>query len=223
MKEPIKVLVADDHEVIRLGVAVILEDIDDIEIVAEAADGQEMIEKAEKFLPDVILADIKMPSVDGIRATRIITKKFPGIAVIAHSMYNNGYKLQQMIGAGARGYLLKGAHAREMIKGIRAVHENHSYYCNGSSEIMKQLEDLPDPGIAQKIELNAREKEMIPYLCKGWSSKDISKEIHLAPKTVENYRKRLIEKTGCKNTVNLVFFLTSQNIFPGDPLEENLT
>jgi DNA-binding NarL/FixJ family response regulator len=219
MKEPIQVLVADDHELIRIGVSVMLEDVEDIEIVAEASNGLEMIEKAEKFIPDVILADIKMPVMDGVEATRIITKKLPGIIVIAYSMYTNGFKLEQMIGAGARGYLLKGAHSSEIVKGIRAVYDNHSYYCSGSAEIMKELVDCPDPGIAQKIDLNDREKEIIPFLCKGMSSKEIAKKIHRAPKTVENYRSSLLEKTGCKNTASLVYFLTSHDIFPGDSVE----
>ena len=219
MNESIKVLVADDHEMLRAGVSGFLDRFEDIEVVAEASNGLEMIEMAKKFLPDVILADILMPVMDGVEATKIITKDYPGIAVIAYSMYSTGQKIDKMIRAGARGYLLKGAHKMEIVAGIRAVHAKHDYYCNGTSEILKEEFNAPPSGSVGEIEFTDMERQLFPYLCKGLSSKEISGIMHRAPKTIEKYRMMLLEKTGCKNTTNLVFFLTSHNIYRDDPLE----
>lgn len=216
MENKIKVLVADDHELLRDGLVKLLSKLKDISVVAQACNGREMTELAEKFLPDVILADIKMEEMDGVEATAIITKKHPEIRVIAYSMIDNSYLIADMIAAGAKGYLLKGAAKAEIIEGIRAVYANKDYYCNGATEIMHEAlrtNRLASGVSIKEIRFTKREKQMMPLLCQGLSTIQISKQMFLSPSTVDNYRTSLLQKTGCKNTAHFVFFIIQHNIF----------
>lgn len=114
----IKVIIADDHELLRDGISTLIKTYKDIEVVAEASNGEQLIQLVEKYSPDVILMDIQMPILDGIEATRIISKKFPGVGIIALSMMENVYKIADIFAAGASGYLLKDAPKSEVIEGI---------------------------------------------------------------------------------------------------------
>jgi len=199
----ITVIIADDHELIRDGISTMLHKFEDITIVAEASNGEQLVQMAERYLPDVILTDIQMPVMTGIEATRIITEKFPSISVIALSMMDSPYMISNMVDAGANGYLLKGG-KNEIVEGIRAVSKNRDYFCSGASRKMTAS--------VKKIRFSNREKQLINLICKGFSTQKISKELFLSPKTVENYRTRLLQKTGCKNAAELAFFIAKNNL-----------
>lgn len=215
----IRLIIADDHEIFRDGVITLLNKFEDIEVVAEASDGQQLVQLAERYLPDVILADIQMPVINGIEATRIITQKFPAIAIIALSMMDNSYMISDMIHAGANGYLLKSALKVEIIHGIRAVSKNKEYFCSGASQKMTTALTKnsfktggPTRSCIRNLRFNQREKDIIRLVCAGLSGPEMSKKLFLSPKTIENYRSRLLQKTGCKNTAEFVFFISQNNL-----------
>src|SRR5665213_1294912 len=137
--KPIRIILADDHEIFRDGFTNLINMQPGIELVAEAADGEQLIRVTQKFLPDVVLTDIKMPVMDGIEATRDIAKKFPHIGIIALSMFNDDDLLFDMMEAGAKGYLLKNAQKEEVISAINSVNKNAQYFCNDTQLKLAKL------------------------------------------------------------------------------------
>lgn len=213
----IRLIIADDHEIFRDGIITLLSKFEDMEVVAEASNGHQLVQLAEKHLPDVILADIRMPGMNGIDATRIITQKLPAIAIIALSMMDNSYMISDMIHAGASGYLLKNALKDEIIRGIRAVSKNKEYFCSGASQKMTTAltgfqTGKPAGNCIKNLRFSEREKDIIRLICAGLSAPEMSKKLFLSPKTIENYRSRLLQKTGCKNTAEFVFFISQNNL-----------
>jgi DNA-binding NarL/FixJ family response regulator len=213
--ELITLIIADDHEITRDGISTMLRKFKDIEIVAEASNGQQLIQLAERYLPNVILTDIQMPIMNGIEATRILTKRFPAIAVIALSMMDSPFLISEMMHAGANGYLLKGDPKDEIIEGIRAVSKNRDYFSSGASQkiagaIIYNPSDAA--GSVKKIRFTKRQKELLKLLCEGLSTRKISKSLFLSPKTIENYRSNLLAKTGCKNAPELAFFIAKNGL-----------
>ena len=212
----IKVIIADDHELLRDGISTLIKKYKDIEVVAEASNGEQLIHLAEKYSPDVILMDIQMPIIDGIEATRIVTKKFPGIGIIALSMMENVYKITDIIAAGASGYLLKDAPKSEIIEGIRAVNDHKTYYCKGASEMIAAAlaSHTLHPGKSIKqLRFTARDKDLMNLICDGLSAQEIAEKLHLSIRTVEGYRTRLFQKTGCHNTAGLVFYIMQNKLY----------
>lgn len=212
----IKVIIADDHELLRDGISTLIKKYKDIEVVAEASNGEQLIHLAEKYSPDVILMDIQMPIIDGIEATRIITKKFPGIGIIALSMMENVYKIADIIAAGASGYLLKDAPKSEVIEGIRAVNDHKTYYCKGASQMIAAAlgsHTLHPGNSIKQLRFTPREKEISNFICEGFSTQEISEKLHLGTRTIEGYRTRLLQKTGCHNTASLVFYIMQHNLY----------
>jgi DNA-binding NarL/FixJ family response regulator len=212
----ITLIIADDHELVRDGITTLINTFKDIKIVAEASNGEQLIQLAEKHLPDVILMDIQMPILDGIEATRIISKKFPGIGIIALSMMENVYKISDMIAAGASGYLLKDASKSEVIEGIRAVHDHKTYYCKGASQMIAAAlasQTLHSGNSIKQLRFTPREKEISNLICEGFSTQEISKKLHLGTRTIEGYRTRLLQKTGSHNTAGLVFYIMQHNLY----------
>ena len=130
---PIRTVLADDHEIFRDGFNVMLKKQDNIKLIGEASNGQELIEITERLKPDVVITDIKMPLLDGIEATRIITEKFHGIHVIGLTMFDDDNLIIDMLEAGAKGYLLKSAHKNEIIDAIITVNQDDTYYCKSTS------------------------------------------------------------------------------------------
>ncbi|HEV7620218.1 MAG TPA: response regulator transcription factor, partial [Flavisolibacter sp.] len=130
MQTIIRVIIADDHELYRDGFRSMLKRIPELDLVGEAADGKELLQLTCELQPDVIVTDIKMPRMDGIEATQLIKKDFPGINIIALSMFDDESLIVDMLEAGAKGYLLKNAHKEEIVEAVKAVYKNEVYYCN---------------------------------------------------------------------------------------------
>jgi DNA-binding NarL/FixJ family response regulator len=220
IQNSIRLIVADDHEIFRDGIITMLNKFEDIEVIAEASSGEQLVQLAEKYLPDVILADIKLRGMNGIEATRIITQKIPAIAIIALSMLDNSYVIADMMDAGANGYLLKDAPKDKIIEGIRAVSKNKEYFCSGASQKLKAALAFNCSGTGdsakksiKNLRFSQKEKDIIRLTCDGLSAEAISKKIFLSSKTIENYRARLIQKTGCKNIAGFVFFISQNNLY----------
>ena len=208
----ITLIIADDHEILRDGIKTALNKYEDIEVVAEASNGLQLLELAGKYLPDVILMDIQMPLMDGIEATRIITEKFPAIAVVALSMVDNCYKIADMTAAGATGYLLKSALKAEIVEGIRAASKNKEYFCSGASQKLAAACNRVKKSV-KELRFSEKEKELIRLICDGLSTIEISKKVFLSASTIENNRAALLQKTGCKNAAEFAFFIGQNELY----------
>jgi DNA-binding NarL/FixJ family response regulator len=213
----IKVFVADDHAVVREGLRMLLEAHRDIEVVGEASDGRQTIQKVKALCPDVVLIDIAMPEMNGIEATAHILKECSSAHVIILSMYSTTEYIFQAIKAGATGYLLKESAGREVIDAIRTVHRGRRYLSEQISDIM--VDDYFHKGKHTSPKsplglLSSREREVLQLVVEGKSSAEIAKTLNLSPKTVETYRSRLMTKLGIEDIPALVKFAIQHGITP---------
>ncbi len=216
---PISIILADDHEIFRDGFTSLINKQPGFSLVAEAANGEQLVQLAEKFLPDIILTDIKMPVMDGIEATRAISKNSPQVGIIALSMFNEDDLLIDMIKAGAKGYLLKNAGKQEIINAINSVNNNNAYYCDDTSNKLAKLlskKRLDDNYCFKEYNLTEKEKEIIIYICQGLSSKEISEKLFLSARTIEGHRENIMQKTHVRKTAGIVrFAMEHKYLFPG--------
>lgn len=201
--EIISVIIADDHIIFRKGLRTILNEIPEIKVVAEASNGQELLQILKTQQVDIILMDIKMPIMDGLEATEKITKKYPDIKVIALTMHEEIGYFNKMIDAGAIGFLLKKTNKDELEKAIKTVIEGDNYF---SQEFITSINKHTMPKRVSNINLSDRELEVLELICKGFSNIEISKQLGLSQRTIDSHRSRLFEKTGAKNAPNLVLF-----------------
>ena len=212
----INIIMADDHEIFRDGFAVMFRRSTDIKLIAEARNGRQLVTLVEKHNPDIVLTDIKMPDMDGVEATRIITNKFPQVGIIALSIFDDDNLIIDMLDAGAKGYLLKNAHKKEIIEAIRTVNRNDPYYCNHTSAKLAALIATsrfnPNKPV-DKIAFNEKELEVMRFICKQFSTKEISEAMHLSGRTIEGYREKILEKTLARNTAGIVVYAIQHGIF----------
>jgi DNA-binding NarL/FixJ family response regulator len=212
----IKLIIADDHEIFRDGLRMMLLKQADIELVAEAEDGKELIEKIKTFLPDVVITDIKMPRMDGIAATRHIAEHYPTIGIIALTMFDEDDLIVDMMEAGAKGYLLKNADKNEMVNAVKSVYTQEPYYCKHTSQRLAQMvaksKFNPHKQIA-KPEFSEREVEIIGFICNGLTNKDIAAKIFLSVRTIEGLRMKILEKMQVKNTAGIIIYAIKSNLY----------
>lgn len=214
--KPIRVLIADDHEMLREGFHTMLKKQTDIELVGEAENGIELIELAGKLMPDVIITDIKMPRMDGIAATRIITDNYPGIGVIAFTIFDEDNLIMDMMDAGAKGYIVKNASKKEILEAIKTVHGQDNYYCRNTSVKLAEMigtKKKKDQQMAREPKFTDREIDIIKLICKGDINKQISTKLHLSIRTVEGYRRSIHEKMDVKNTAGVVVYAIQHGLF----------
>lgn len=188
----IKILLVDDHKLLRAGLRTIIEQRANMQIIGEASDGREAIKLCSKLLPDVIVLDVAMPGLNGIQAAQQIHKINPEIKIIGLSMHSTKQFIQGMFKAGAFGYLLKDGDADELIVAITTVMENKKYLSKDINQeyltILKNGEDL------EKTPLSSREKEVLQLISEGKSSKEIGEILFLSPKTVDVHRNNIMKK-----------------------------
>jgi len=219
----IKVVIADDHEIFRDGMKLTLQKADNIQLLGEASDGKELIKQIEALNPDVVITDIKMPGMDGVEATKIIKQQFPGIAVIALSMFDDEELILEMLEAGALGYLLKNSDKFEITDAVESVHDGKPYYCKFTSGKLAKLIALNrDKKEKKKKEADFSEKEIdiIKLICREHTNKEIAEKVFLSSRTVEGYRMKILEKLNAKNTVGIVVEAIRLGIY--DPEAENI-
>jgi two-component system response regulator NreC len=206
---PIDIIIADDHEFFRDGFATMLKRIPGLNLVGEAADGEELIKLTRACKPEVVVTDIRMPKMDGIQATRIIKQEFPSVQVIALSMYDEEDLIVDMLEAGAKGYLLKNAHRDEIIAAVRSVHKDEPYYCRSTSYKLAQMianSKFHPYKKRSKPEFTVREIEIMKLICREYSNKQIGDLMCLSKRTVEGYREKILTKIDGKNTVGIVVY-----------------
>jgi DNA-binding NarL/FixJ family response regulator len=213
---PIRIVLADDHEIFRDGFRVMLKKQASVELVGEAADGEELINLVEETQPDVVVTDIKMPKLDGISATKILTKKYPHIGVISLSMFDEENLIIEMLEAGAKGYLLKNAHKNEIITAVEAVFKSQTYYCNHTSRKLTKMiaESSFNPNKrASKPEFSEREISVMRFICQELSNREIALQLKLSVRTIEGYRERIQEKISARNTAGIVVYAIKNRIY----------
>lgn len=203
----IKVVIADDHEIFRDGLKLMLQKAESIDLIGEAADGKELIKMAETAQPDVVITDIKMPVMDGVEATKHIRKYFPEMQVIALSMFDDEQLILEMLDAGAKGYLLKNSDKFEITDAVESVFEGKNYYCKFTSGKLAKLIAFQRDKIDKKkkeAEFSEKEIEIIKLICGEFTNKEIGEKVFLSTRTVEGYRMKILEKMEAKNTVGIV-------------------
>lgn len=193
----IKVLLADDHKIVREGLRSLLAKADDVEIVGEADDGNKAVDLAQELEPDVVVMDLAMPNLNGVDATERIRRALPKTKVVVLSMHATDAHVRPAIKAGAVGYLLKGAGLDDLLTAIRTVHGGKTFYAPAVEEMLKQ-EKPPSE------RLTTREREVLQLVGEGRSSPEIAKLLHVSVKTVEGHRSRLMTKLQAKNVAGLV-------------------
>jgi DNA-binding NarL/FixJ family response regulator len=211
----IKIAIADDYKIYREGLKVGLAADEQLQVILEADNGEDLVKALETSTPDVILMDLKMPLMDGMEATRLVRKKYPGIKILVVSMYEDDKFIIHLMENGANGYLLKNAEPDEIIRSIYAVHEN-GYYFNDlvNKALLKKLvlKNNLKPSFNQDVELTERELEVLKLICQEKTATEIAKEIFLSPRSVEGIRQRLIEKIGVRNTAGIVMFAVKNGL-----------
>jgi DNA-binding NarL/FixJ family response regulator len=196
VESTIRILIADDHGVVREGLRAVLGSEIDMEVVSEAATGKEVVERAAELRPDVILMDIQMPELNGIEATRRILEANPDVGVVVLTMFEDDDSVFSVMRAGARGYVLKGAPPSEILKVVRAVAAGEAHF---GPEIARRLMSFfsePSPATAQDIfpELSAREVEILDLIAQGHTNAKIAARLYLSPKTVGNHISHIFTK-----------------------------
>ncbi len=201
--EIISVIIVDDHVIFRKGLATILNEILTIKVVAESSNGHELLDVLKTKRADVILMDIKMPGMDGIEATVKVTEKYPDINIIALTMHEEIGYFNKMIEAGAKGFLLKKTNKDQLEEAINAVFRGENYF---AEEFVISLNKSVPASLTANVKISSREKEILEFICKGYSNCEIAKKLGLSQRTIDGHRSRLFEKTGAKNAPNLVLY-----------------
>ena len=213
--QKIKVLVVDDHTIVREGICALLGLSPEIEVVGEACNGQEALELLEKIKPDIILMDIAMPVMDGLEATRKILQRFPDARILALTQYHDREYVLQIIEAGARGFISKTVASSDLVSGIRSVYHGDSFL---SPAVAKYLvEDFQRESAGKKRldpyeQLTEREKEVLKLLAEGHTTQEIAEMLVISPKTVEGHKTRLMTKLDLHNRVELVKYALRKGI-----------
>jgi two-component system response regulator NreC len=211
----LRVLLGDDHTVLRHGLRKILEDRRDWHVVAEAGNGRDAVREALALTPDVAVLDIGMPLLNGIEATRQIVRRAPSVRVLILSMHSDQVYVTQAIQAGARGYLLKESAGAELLEAIATLAAGKSYFSQAVAQVVfdDYVKTLTEKGITDPYDaLSEREREVLQLVAEGRSSKEIAELLSISPATVETHRAHLLQKLRLHNTVEVVRYATRRGI-----------
>ena len=208
MEQIIKIAIADDHELFREGLVRLIEMKTSLKVEFQAANGEEVIERLKTSTVDVVLMDIDMPIMGGIEATRKVCELYPDTKIIALSMHGDREYYFEMVAAGAKGFLLKSSELQEVVAAVENVCNGGSYF---SQELLQMLvgQLRPADGLSEEVEtetLSARETEILIEVCRGLSNQEIADKLFISKRTVDKHRANILEKTGCRNSANLVYY-----------------
>jgi DNA-binding NarL/FixJ family response regulator len=205
MPTPLKtrVLLADDHTLVRSGLKMVLDAQPDIQVVAEAGDGAEAVQKALSPEVDLAILDVAMPRLTGLQATREIRSLAPEVGVLILSMHDDERYLFEALKAGASGYVLKHEADHELVDAVRAVHRGESFLTNAAEQSLVR-EWMADPSAGPREALSPREQEVLKLIAEAHTNREIGEILHLAEKTVESHRANILRKLGMRDRVELV-------------------
>jgi DNA-binding NarL/FixJ family response regulator len=209
----IKLIVADAHPIFRQGLISTLDQQHGIQIIGQAANGPELVDMVGKLKPDVVLTDIQLPIMNGIEATAAITGRFFNTDVIALSMSNKDYWIREMLAAGAKGFLLKNVNGEEIVKAIKAVLRNETYFSESTvSSMVKSITRSYTNASPHRPNFTDKELIVIKLLCKEYSNKEIAAQLRTSIRSVESARERIQQKIGSKNMIGIVVYAIKNGI-----------
>ncbi len=209
----IRVLVVDDHAILREGIRSLLERAEDITVVGEAANGVEALAQVEALHPDIVLMDLAMPEMDGLAATRLLRQRFPEVRVLILTQHDNQEYIAPALQAGAAGYVLKRSGGREVIAAIRHVYEQVAFLAPRiAAEVIRDYAEAR--GNVEQPRLTDREREVLRLVVAGKSNKEIAQELVISPKTASVHRTNIMEKLGVRNSAELVRYVMEHRLLP---------
>ena len=206
----LKLLIADDHEIVRNGVRCLLEAQPGWQVMAEASNGREAVDKAKRLKPDVAVLDIGMPSLNGLEAARQMLKNDPHIKIVVLTMHDSDSLIREVLKAGARGYVSKTDAIRDLVAAINAVRSGVTFFTAKVAEIM--LKGYLDKSGVSRSRLTPRQREVIQLLAEGQSSKEIAVALELSVKTAETHRANIMKRLNCHSASEIVRYAVRNNI-----------
>lgn len=215
MTSPIRILLADDHRIVRQGLRRILEENPRMEVTGEASDGREAVQMALDKEPDVIIMDVAMPHLGGMEAIRQISKRLPAIKVLVLSMYSDESYVVQMLEAGAKGYLLKDSADTDLVEAVLAVSNGKSFFSPLISKILldEYVRQVQEKGISDRYELlTEREREILQLIAEGKTSREIAELLNLSTSTVDTHRGHIMEKLDLHNPYEVVLYAVRKGL-----------
>lgn len=219
--DQVRVIIVDDHKIFRSGLKLLISTIKGVEIAGEADNGMMLRKLLQTVTPDIIIMDINMPMEDGISASYYVRENFPGVRIIAMTMYNDSYTIEKMLGAGAIGYLTKDVSGQELERAIQAAMKGERFLSHGAEAMYDQKKFLAENGNYKRAkaslpvqldELTSRELEILKLLARGYTSKAIAENLDISQRTVEVHRTRILRKMGVSSTTELLYKLSQLNL-----------
>jgi RNA polymerase sigma factor (sigma-70 family) len=210
----LRILLADDHTVVRQGLRKVLEERPEWQVVAEAGDGRDAVRLAEEFRPDVAVVDVAMPLLNGIEATRQITKRAPQTKVLVLSMYSDEAYVTQMLKAGATGYLLKDSADVDLLQAVQAVSQGKSFFSPAVARLMSDdyARQRGENAVDRYESLSEREREIFQLVAEGKTNKEIAALLFISPSTVETHRARIMEKLDLHSAAEIVLYAVRRGV-----------
>jgi two-component system response regulator NreC len=211
----LRILLADDHTVVRQGLRKVLEERPDWVVVAEAGNGRDAVKQAEELKPDVAIIDVAMPLLNGIEATRQIVKRSPATRILVLTMHSDEAYVNQILKAGATGYLLKDSADVDLIQAVAAVSQGKSFFSPAVARLMLDdyVRQLADKGITDRYEsLSQREREIFQLIAEGKANKEIAHILSISPSTVETHRARIMEKLDLHSAAEIVLYAVRRGV-----------
>jgi DNA-binding NarL/FixJ family response regulator len=211
--KPTRVLIADDHEVVRRGIYSIIESCPNFELCGEASDGRQAVQLSAELRPDIVVIDIGMPQLNGLDATRQIVQHSPRVKVLVLTMHESEQIVRDVLGAGARGYLLKSDAGRDLIAALEALATRKTFFTSKIAELVLEtyLNKNPREELPKDV-LTAREREVVQLLAEGKSTKEVAVALGLSVKTAETHRSNLMRKLSVHSVSQLVLYAVRNNI-----------
>ena len=205
----ITILLADDHDVVRRGMKMLLEDEEGIQVVGEALDGLDAIEKVKMLMPNVVILDLTMPKMNGIEAAKILSEEYPEVKILIFSMHHNKEYIVKSVENGANGYLLKDTGKDELLRAIKVVSEGRKYFPPEISEVIIDELLAKTSGIQEENrpifeKITPKEKQILGMIVQGYNSREMADKLFLSIRTVDNHRANMMKKVKAKNTADLV-------------------
>jgi DNA-binding NarL/FixJ family response regulator len=217
MTKPVRILVADDHEVVRKGLIALLQQQPDLQICGEASDGREAVAKAAELNPDIVILDVGMPTLNGLEATRQILKNEPRTRVLILTLHDSDQLVQDVLDAGARGFLLKSDAARDLVAAVDALRREKTYFTSKVASMVLEgyLKRVNNVTVAPvRNRLTPREREIVQLLAEGKSTKEVAVALNLSVKTAETHRANIMRKLQFHSVSDLVLYAVRNNIVP---------
>jgi len=215
--EKIKIILVDDHQIVRDGIKALLIDAEDIDIISEAASYNELREKLKLQNPDIIVMDISLPEMSGIEITKLLSETYPNLKVLILSMYTNEDFIFNAIKAGAKGYLPKNTTRKEIIDAIHSIYNNNEYYSESISKTIlksyvQKAKTSDSPPERAEDKLSAREIEILKYFAGGMGNQEIADKLFISIRTVESHKNHIMQKLELKSTVELIKYAIKNKI-----------